>query len=154
MHSDDSSILSVLAVLTQQADRAALTGIFSHSNWHLHSCGTLAEARSGLRAGKAGVVVCDSVLPDGDWKNLLDCLRESETGPRLIVAIPTPDDRLWAEVLNLGGYDALVKPFRQEEVVRLVSLAWLTWKDLRHQIPPERKPAQIHHPSVLAALAS
>ncbi len=81
MQDYDNSILSVLAVLAQSADRSALAGIFSHTNWRLNCCGTVAEAREGLRNGKAGVVVCDSVLPDGDWKNLLDDLQANEAGP-------------------------------------------------------------------------
>jgi hypothetical protein len=36
---------------------------------------------------------------------------------------------LWAEVLNLGGYDLLMKPFEEAEVYRVVGLAWLFWKD-------------------------
>jgi len=154
MQNNDNSILRVLAVLAHPADRAALSGIFSHSNWRLDSCATLAEARSGLRDGKAGVVICDSVLPDGDWKTLLDGLRGNEIGPRLIVALPAADDLLWAEVLNFGGYDALIKPFRKEEVVRLLSLAWLSWKDSRNQMPLQRMPAQFHRSSNVAVLAS
>jgi hypothetical protein len=33
------------------------------------------------------------------------------------------DDRLWAEVLNLGGYDLLTNPFAPAEVSRVVDLA-------------------------------
>lgn len=43
--------------------------------------------------------------------------------PKLIVASRLADERLWAEVLNLGGYDLLVKPFVADEVQRVVSLA-------------------------------
>ena len=38
------------------------------------------------------------------------------------------DDRLWAEVLSLGGYNVLPKPFKTDEVFREVGLAWLSWK--------------------------
>jgi DNA-binding response OmpR family regulator len=41
------------------------------------------------------------------------------------------DDRLWAEVLNIGGYDVLAKPFVPAEVFRTISLAWLNWKDMK-----------------------
>ena len=51
--------------------------------------------------------------------------------PMLIVTSRTADDRLWAEALNLGAYDVLAKPFDQSEVTRVVSLAWLHWKE-RH----------------------
>ena len=44
--------------------------------------------------------------------------------PQLIVADRLADDALWAEVLNLGGYDLLMTPFEPEEVWRVVSMAW------------------------------
>ena len=34
------------------------------------------------------------------------------------------DEALWAEVLNLGGYDLLASPFDPIEVDRVVTLAW------------------------------
>jgi DNA-binding response OmpR family regulator len=33
------------------------------------------------------------------------------------------DEYLWAEVLNLGGYDLLAKPFRDPEVKRVLAAA-------------------------------
>jgi FixJ family two-component response regulator len=33
------------------------------------------------------------------------------------------DERLWAEVLNLGGYDLLAKPLEGDEVSRVVEMA-------------------------------
>jgi DNA-binding NtrC family response regulator len=46
----------------------------------------------------------------------------------LIVTDRLADERLWAEVLNLGGYDLLLKPFDPEELLRVVSSAWASWK--------------------------
>lgn len=49
--------------------------------------------------------------------------------PVLIVVSRVVDDGLWAEVLNLGGYDVLATPFRAREVIRSVSFAWRHWQD-------------------------
>ncbi|MCL5744434.1 MAG: hypothetical protein M1541_11000 [Acidobacteria bacterium] len=48
-----------------------------------------------------------------------------------IVTSRLADDALWAEVLNVDGYDLLLKPFRGEEVVRMVNAA-------ATQIPPAK----------------
>jgi hypothetical protein len=40
----------------------------------------------------------------------------------LIVVSPDPDDRLRAEVLNLGGLGVLARPFRSEEVRRFIEI--------------------------------
>jgi len=41
----------------------------------------------------------------------------------VIVASRLADERLWAEVLNLGGYDLLAKPFDRDELVRVIAMA-------------------------------
>jgi DNA-binding NtrC family response regulator len=75
------------------------------------------------------VVICESQLPDGDWKLLLDGVSRVPSPPLMIVASTHADDALWAEVLNMGAYDVLSKPFDRTEVTRIISLAWLHWKD-------------------------
>lgn len=48
--------------------------------------------------------------------------------PLLIVTSRLADERLWAEVLNEGGWDVLAKPFDATEVVRVVETAWQHWR--------------------------
>ena len=36
------------------------------------------------------------------------------------------DEALWAELLNLGGYDVLAQPFDQSEVARVITSAGRT----------------------------
>jgi hypothetical protein len=45
-----------------------------------------------------------------------------------IVSAAWTDARLWAEVLNLGAYDVLVKPYQQSEVSRILQHAWRTFE--------------------------
>jgi DNA-binding response OmpR family regulator len=37
-----------------------------------------------------------------------------------VVVSRNADERLWAEVLNLGGYDLLLKPYNANEVRRTI----------------------------------
>ena len=76
-----------------------------------------------LAAEPVQVVIAESRLPDGDWKNVLLELDRLPSPPNLIVASRTADDRLWAEVLNIGGYDVLAQPFEAEELRRVVAAA-------------------------------
>jgi DNA-binding response OmpR family regulator len=75
------------------------------------------------------IVICECVLPDGNWRDLLSIMAPLAESPRLIVISAHADDLLWAEVLNLGGYDVLAKPLKLQEVARTVALAWRNWKD-------------------------
>ena len=69
-----------------------------------------------------------NLLP-GTWRDMLERIGRLPQPPFLIVTSRLADGHLWAEALNLGAYDVLAKPFDRNEVVRIVSLAWLHWKD-------------------------
>ena len=85
--------------------------------------GACSEARPFVRQFFPWVVVCDEILADGDWRDILGDLQSGPHDPPLIVVSRLADDRLWSEVLNLGGYDLLVKPFVASEVTRVVRMA-------------------------------
>jgi DNA-binding NtrC family response regulator len=137
----------VLAVSPCEADHASLRGIFAHSKWRIHLVRSGREAAQFCRSYPTPVVLCERCLPDGDWKDLLQSLEGTPNRPHLVVASRDIDDRLWAEVLNLGGYDVLPIPFEPSEVFRVISLAWRHWRDER-----ERQPAQ-HTAAALSAVA-
>jgi DNA-binding response OmpR family regulator len=62
---------------------------------------------------------------------VLTGLRRKPNAPALIVTSERVDDRLWAEVLNLGGYDVLMKPLDSTEVGHVINLAWMNWQRAR-----------------------
>lgn len=119
----------VLAVTPFADDAACLKEIFSHSNWIFERVDSCGAARRFLRDTPASVVICEGTLADGCWRDLLEAVSELSDPPHLIVASGSANDLLWSEVLNLGGYDLLQKPFDQQEVFRVSSLAWRHWKD-------------------------
>ncbi len=121
-------VVNVLAISPYEEDQLILRNIFGHSNWRLRCAKSWREARTSLQANVTPVVLCEAGLPDGTWQNVLVDLEAMPGEPLLIVTARSADERLWAEVLNLGGYDVLMKPFDHTEVVRVISLAWLNWK--------------------------
>jgi DNA-binding NtrC family response regulator len=115
---------TILAVFPVGEDRSALEIIFGQSDWQLQFAETFQEAQTHLRTSPVGVVISEGRLPDGrTWKDLLGELQELPNPRPLIVADRLADDRLWAEVLNLGGYDLLMKPFDTKEVLHAVTTA-------------------------------
>jgi DNA-binding response OmpR family regulator len=125
-----------------EEDHASLEGILQCSqcdlsptcNWKLNACPNLASALRALRKLRVPVVVCESDLQPGTWKEVLEELRTLPDPPYLIVTSRLADERLWAEALNLGAYEVLAKPFDGLEVTRIVNMAWLRWKS-RYGIP-------------------
>ena len=96
-----------------------------------HRARTLGEAIEFVAANPVAVVVCEHKLPDGTWRDLIEGMARSAAPPLLVVTSVNADESLWVEVLNLGGYDVLAKPYRSDEVLRTVSLARARWIEQR-----------------------
>jgi len=106
---------------------AELRAILAHRGWTLHeACGT-AEVARFLHQCRVPVIICDRSVAGGTWRDILQCIAPLPCAPRLIVTAADADDVLWADVLNLGGYDVLAQPFREQEVIRVVASAFRRW---------------------------
>ena len=136
---------TVLSVSTIDADSVSLERIFhepcwstyTKSEWRMIASATVASALSVLRETPITIVLCESDLMPGTWREMLEQISLLPDPPLLIVASRVADERLWAEALNLGAYDVLAKPYDSAEVIRIVSLAWQHWLD-RHGIHNSR----------------
>jgi DNA-binding NtrC family response regulator len=119
----------LLAILPAAHERSTIRSTFSQLDWHVGFATTFPQARAALREQSVGIVLTESQFSDGhSWKDFLDEFQGMQCPPRLIVTAASADSRLWAEVLNLGGYDLLLKPLDPAEVFRVVTLAWLSRK--------------------------
>jgi DNA-binding NtrC family response regulator len=119
----------LLAVSACWQNHVFLKQVFRDTNWELREARTYHDALMILCNDRPPVVICESCLPDGNWKDILSQIAVLPDAPRLIVTSREPDESLWAEVLNMGGYDVLATPFEKDEVIRAVSHAWLSWED-------------------------
>ncbi len=111
-----------LLISPNEQDHSALGPIcsrFGPSFW-VRTC---SDAGQVLSDKEIGVVLCEDRLTDGSWKNVLELAKGRICPPTVIVTSFVADDRLWAEVLNMGGYDVLAKPFSQDEMSRVIQLA-------------------------------
>jgi DNA-binding response OmpR family regulator len=88
------------------------------------------QALAHFADSRISVVICETVLPDGSWKDLLASMARAKASSVLVVTSQLADESLWAEVLNLGGYDVLAQPFDREEVTRVVRSAVRASSDL------------------------
>jgi CheY-like chemotaxis protein len=120
--------LSGLAISPSVEDLLFLERKFKEAHWKLSIAGTYREALAELGEQPLPVVLSDCQLPDGSWKDVLSRLARMRDRPRLIVFSRDADEGLWSEVLNLGGFDLLTTPFREEELVFAVGSAWMDWE--------------------------
>jgi DNA-binding response OmpR family regulator len=116
--------VEVLLVSPFEDDHNSLGDVFRRSNWMLYHAFTCGEALCLVREHSIPVIICERELPDGNWKTLLDEVAALPSRPRLIVCSRLADHQVWAEVLELGGYDVLLTPFDAREVFRVAFVAW------------------------------
>ena len=120
----------VLLVSGNPVDHDALPHIFRGARWEFQEAWTMRSGADTIRRHhrEIAVVICEERLPDGDWKFLLEAMERASARSSLIVSSRVADERLWAEVLNLGGFDLLMgSPFEPEEVLRVTEGAWSAW---------------------------
>jgi DNA-binding NtrC family response regulator len=153
---DFNSHVRVLAVSPHDTDLAVLSRILSHSAWTLLTAGSVTDARHILRANHVHVVLSERRLADGDWKAILETINGLEEPPQLVVMSRDGDERLWAEVLNLGAWDVLIRPFHPKEVYRTIHAAWQHGATRRLTTAPLRRPASSEHrpPAFVANVGS
>lgn len=113
----------VLSISHVNEDHAVLKRILHPEDWQVQVADCCEEAFQLLSSCAVSAIITNDALPDGDWMRILRHAQAQSRPPNLIVASRLADERLWAEVLNLGGYDVLIKPFVADEVRRVVSLA-------------------------------
>ena len=115
---------TILAVLPSREDRNSLNSILKGSNWKIRYVRSSRPGRLATDLGLFGAVLTDAYLADGrTWKDVLREIEGTPNPPPLIVTDRLADEALWAEVLNLGGYDVLAKPFDEKEVLHAVTMA-------------------------------
>jgi len=129
--------VSALFVGEYEDERSLVREVFRECGWQFFEAPDRRRSTRCLRRHPVHVVIARRDMPDGSWRELLRHLRRLMRPPLLIVTSRTADEHLWAEVLNLGGYDVLAQPFEREEMVRVIASA------RRHfDYRPERATAQ------------
>jgi len=158
VNQDTIETRNVLVTFASRAEGESLEQILCSADWSLHFARTFAEAQAALRSFSFGVVLCGGHFADGHgWKDVINVIHRIPNPPQLIVADRLADEALWAEVLNLGGYDLLATPFEPKEVLRILPMAWDFWQRESARAEVRRKPAKLAeqwYPATGKALAA
>ena len=116
--------IAVLAILPCDRDREAFHDILQGCSARLMLTSKLEDARRLLDSEQIEVVITErNPVDDFDWQDVLREIENRGGLHPLIVTSPLADEALWAEVLNLGGFDVLSTPFEPAEVVRVIGFA-------------------------------
>jgi DNA-binding response OmpR family regulator len=115
-HAPPTGEIPVLICSPSEKIRASLAAILAAGGWIVHQARNQYEAFALLEKTEIPVVIADAM-----WREILEFAAASPRRPSVIVTVPFADEALWAEVLNLGGYDVLSQPFDINEVTRIAN---------------------------------
>ncbi len=109
-------------VSKSEADLRTLREVAGMLSQSVVCCADVQEARRAIRRHEPTIVVCEAQgRGNGDWQELLE---EAQAAKSLMIVVSRrANERLWAEVLNLGGFDVLALPFDRDELRRALSSA-------------------------------
>ena len=113
---------------------ADLHRIFAALGWTLVRASSWQEALLIPLAEGATHFLCRHVTNDRSWIEALTATNLMASLPVFILTSRVGDERLWADVINRGGYDLLLEPFDAVEVQRVVAAALKHTRSRVHSI--------------------
>lgn len=123
--------ISLVGLVVRDHDRRMLTAIGGRYHWNMSLVDSCEEARAALDRLKAPIVLFDRDLPGWEWRAVMQILASSPNRVCVILISKVIDDYLRNEVICTGGYDVLPTPLRENDVFRVVKLAWSYWVSVR-----------------------
>ena len=118
------SKLNILLVDDDTINRKLIKALLAH---HKNIVESIVEASNGSEALKAidtnqniNLVLLDILMPILDGKGFLKEFRSQRKYSNIPVIILTTDDSKTSEILNYGADDILIKPIKEDELLKKI----------------------------------
>jgi DNA-binding NtrC family response regulator len=92
---------------------------------------TIADSRKHFAAGKLSLVLCEDLLPDGKYSDILKLTRRATSNAPVIVVSPTGDWQDYFAAIELGAHDFLAYPLIRGELQRIIHNCFAECRQLR-----------------------
>jgi DNA-binding NtrC family response regulator len=125
---------TVLAISQDRGCQERLANLAELYGWDLFLCSTCKYSVTLPNFAAIPIVLYDPDQLDMNWQDAFQLFLQSDRSRCLLLCSPTGDDRLWQEVIRVGGYDLVPKPICEEQIVRTIQFAWTFWKTV-HRFP-------------------
>ena len=118
---------TVVALLAEERDRAVVSDLCRRSHWDVSFARTCPDALARIGQVKAQILFMDRDLAGPDWRETMSAFASSSEGACIMLVSKVIDGSLWNDVVRSGGYEVLSKPLREDDVSRVMKLAWSYW---------------------------
>jgi DNA-binding NtrC family response regulator len=120
--------IGILLTSAHKEDGQNLRTILDGTVWSVTESGDHSEALRRLKEKEVSIVLCDRNWGDTPWQQTMQDLIAARRGACVILLSNVADQYLWDEVVRLGGFDVLTRPFQREQVTSLLMFAYTHWK--------------------------
>ncbi len=110
----------VLIALSDPASRRALSNILPQHDLEPVFAATLSEARAVLASERVALVVCEDILIDGSYRDLLPVAQAARGDLPVVVTSRVDNPEEYLEAMKLGAFDYVAAPFSRTELDRIV----------------------------------
>ncbi len=120
---------AVLVISSAAAQRESIGSACRMRRCNVSVAGGWRDACFVLSRCAVDVIICDDLLADGSWKDVLSTIAPMPEAPRLVVLADGAPANVCAEVINLGGFDVLSKPLGEGDLDRAVAASCRNIRD-------------------------
>lgn len=113
-------ILGVSVLLT---DRVLLENLGKREGWRLRFTNSARDAFRLVREERFEVILCDRNQYGYPWREVVENLAWNSPRSRILLVCPAPDDYLWPDVVEQGGYGVLTRPLREADAQHTIGVA-------------------------------
>lgn len=116
----------VVAIITGEPDHwQQLSGIVSSCGFRPIRCETLAAAGQMLARHRFRAALCEDVLPDGDFRELLRLVKDSGGSRTAVIVVSRMDDwGCFLDAMVAGAFDYVAFPPYAHELERALAAAF------------------------------
>jgi DNA-binding NtrC family response regulator len=113
----------VLVVDDESSMRRVIGLILKQDGHEIAEAAGVVDAREALASSRFDVVLCDQKMKDGDGKQVLASVMDADPELPVVMITAHATVELAVEVMRLGAFDFISKPFEAEAVRMVVSRA-------------------------------
>ena len=115
--------INIVVLAESDSIKSGIGAIAQRNGWRIRPCSTLREAIKEISHPSDCVVLSESRIGDTSWRDVLAYLHRCTPPVPLIVFAKFADENLWVDVLDAGGFDVVLFPFEEHELVRVLNSA-------------------------------